>query len=322
MRILLITQGLSPVVMPLFRSHHTMVGIAEDGPRIPVSPFRKAKGTLVSSIYNHVNKNYQNLSQFCTMNEIPYFFIRDMRDPSFETWVRRQKPDLIVVYTMSHLLKTTIFSIPEHGAINLHPSYLPSYRGPNPYLWMYYHRDLTGGATVHYIDEGEDTGDIIFQEKITLTPGLPLHQLRIRLIDEVGTRLLLVAADAIEQGIAPRFPQPEESPTERARYLRNGEERILIDWKSWDVKRAWHLVHGYSGIYDFIGYLDPPPFGYRPVVHNYRECPVDEENRGKIGIHPDGTRDITCANGKIVYRFQWDLPRRVHNILQRLKFRN
>lgn len=316
MRILIITQGISPVVAPLFRSHHEIVGIAEDGPRVPSSPFKKDIGKLFSLFHKITDKNYQTLSYYCKLNGISYFFIKDMQDQSFENWVRSRKPDLIVVHSMSHLLKKTIFSIPLHGSINLHPSYLPLYRGPNPYIWMYSNLDLTGGVTVHYIDEGEDTGDIIVQEKNPIALGTPLRELRFHLIDEIGTRLLLTAVDAIEKGTAPRFPQSEKSPTARARNLLEGEEKTLIDWKTWDVKRVWHMVNGYSGIYDFIGYIDRPPLGFKPGIQKFIECPVQQENIGKIGVNTDGSRYVTCMNGKIVYRFQFYLPRRVQNIFQ------
>jgi methionyl-tRNA formyltransferase len=310
---------MSPVVVPLFRSHHEIIGIAEDGPRKSPSPFQKAMGKALSFIHALVDNKYQTLPKFCKMKNISYFFIKDMRNQLFENWVLAQKPDLIVVCSMSHLLKRTIFSIPKHGTINLHPSYLPAYRGPNPYLWMYYNMDLTGGVTVHYINEGEDTGDIIFQEKIPVALGTSLHQLRIHLIDEIGTQLLLRAVDAIENGTAPRIPQSKKSPTLRARNLSNGEERTLVDWNLWEVKRVWNIVNGYFGIYDFIGYNDHPPRGYKPVVQKFIECTVQQKDIGKIGINTDGSKYITCINGKIVYRFQYDLPRRVHNILKIFK---
>ena len=308
MRILLITQRMSPVVVSLFQTHHQLVGIAQDGPKIPISLFQKVRLTVFSYFLKLKDKNFQTLPEFCKKNEISYFFIKDMRDPSFENWIRSRNPELIVVYLMGHLLKKTIFSIPKYGTINLHPSYLPLYRGPSPEFWMYYNMDLTGGVTVHYIDEGEDTGDIIFQEKTPIALGTPLLQLRIHLIDKIGTRLLLIAVDAIEKGSAPRFPQPKESPTPRARKLLKEEERTLIDWKSWDVKRVWHLVSGYSGVIDFIGYIDRPPLFYKPFVKKFIECPVQQEDCGKNNVNTDGSRYITCANGKIVYQFQFVFP--------------
>lgn len=319
MRILLITQGMSPIILPFFHSRHELVGIAEDGPRIPPSQIQRAIIKVFSSFYSVFYEKDQNLHQFCKKNELNYFYNENKKEQLFEEWVLASKPDLIVVYSMSHLLKETIFSIPPYGTINLHPSYLPKYRGPNPYIWMYYNMDLIAGVTVHYIDEGEDTGDIIFQEQIPVILGMPLKDLRYHIVDEAGVKLLLKAVNAIEKGIAPRDPQPLESPTPRARNLIQGEERNLIDWKSWDITRVWHMTKGYSGSLDFIGCIDRPRPFHSIIVEKYIECPVDPEDRGKIGINSDGSRYISCLNGKIIYRFHFYLPQRLNNLIKSIK---
>ncbi len=70
-------------------------------------------------------------------------------DKNLENWVKDKKPDVIVVYSMSQLLKEYIFSILKYGTIDLHPALLPSYRGPNPHFWMYHDGIKEGGVTVH-----------------------------------------------------------------------------------------------------------------------------------------------------------------------------
>lgn len=56
------------------------------------------------------------------------------------------------------------------GFINLHPSLLPEYRGMAPQHWPIINGESKTGVTVHYVDEGTDTGDIILQEEIELLP--------------------------------------------------------------------------------------------------------------------------------------------------------
>ncbi|MGI6455390.1 MAG: formyltransferase family protein [bacterium] len=85
-----------------------------------------------------------------------------------ERWVREKNPDFICVKSMSQLLKENIFSIPKYGTINLHPSILPNYRGPNPLFWTMFNQECESGMTVHYINKGEDTGDILRQYTIKM----------------------------------------------------------------------------------------------------------------------------------------------------------
>ncbi|WP_281085258.1 formyltransferase family protein, partial [Methanosarcina acetivorans] len=75
--------------------------------------------------------------------------------------IRNLEPDLIVVFSMSHLLKENVFNVPSYGTVNIHYSYLPEYGGPNPLFWQYYDYILDPGVTLHYVDKGEDTGNVI-----------------------------------------------------------------------------------------------------------------------------------------------------------------
>jgi len=115
------------------------------------------------------------------------------------------------------------------------------------------------------------------------------------------------ALNEIENGTAPRIPQLTKSPTLRARNLEKGEEKKIIDWATWDVKRVWHLVKGYSGILDFINYIDRPPFGHRIILQNYIECPIQDDFKGKFFLNAQGLRYVCCANGKIFYKYQFSL---------------
>lgn len=79
--------------------------------------------------------------------------------------VARLQPDLIVSYNYKYILPKEIIELPGFGAINLHISYLPWNRGAHPNVWSFLD-DTPKGVTIHYIDEGIDTGDILFQKLV------------------------------------------------------------------------------------------------------------------------------------------------------------
>lgn len=79
--------------------------------------------------------------------------------------------DIICVNSMLHLLPSSVFSLPPFGALNLHPAGLPKYRGPNPLFWQFYRQEEQIGVTIHFIDEGEDSGNIVKQAFIPMQPG-------------------------------------------------------------------------------------------------------------------------------------------------------
>lgn len=75
--------------------------------------------------------------------------------------IKSLDPDLAVVMG-TRLLKPKIFNLPKFGTINVHCGILPKYRGQDSTFWALYHKDLQNiGATLHYIDEGVDTGNVI-----------------------------------------------------------------------------------------------------------------------------------------------------------------
>ena len=79
--------------------------------------------------------------------------------------VERIEPDVVVAVGYEHVVPPDVLEIPDEGCINVHPGYLPHTRGFNPNVWSIVD-DLPAGATMHYMDEGIDTGDIIARTEV------------------------------------------------------------------------------------------------------------------------------------------------------------
>ena len=73
--------------------------------------------------------------------------------------------DILITYRCPFVLPSDIFNQVVYGAYNVHPSLLPKYSGVNPWKDIYENKESISGVTLHAIDEGVDTGDIIFQKK-------------------------------------------------------------------------------------------------------------------------------------------------------------
>ena len=88
-------------------------------------------------------------------------------------YLKKINPDMIISYNYRHLINKNILN--KYKIINLHISYLPFNRGAHPNIWS--HIDNTpSGVSIHYINEGIDTGDIIIQKKIILNENMTLKQ--------------------------------------------------------------------------------------------------------------------------------------------------
>lgn len=126
--------------------------------------------------------------------------------PEFLEQFAQIKPDLVIVVAFGQKIPPAILFEPKFGCINVHGSLLPKYRGAAPIQWSIINGDTTTGVTTMYMDEGWDTGDIIYQESLVIGPNENYPSLYSRLA-ELGGKLLVKTVRDIAAGIAPRRPQ-------------------------------------------------------------------------------------------------------------------
>jgi methionyl-tRNA formyltransferase len=152
----------------------------------------------------------------------------------------RDRPDLICIGTFPSILSPAILRLPLKGAINVHWSLLPRHRGPDPLFWTYVNDDRVAGVTLHWVDEGVDTGPIVLQREIALERGRRIASLYGELA-AIGGQLFIEAIALIAAGNPPRAPQDERLATrERSRHA----ESWRIDFETWPAERVWHVLRG------------------------------------------------------------------------------
>lgn len=292
LKILIITQKKSEVLTKLLESKN-IVGIIE--PRED-SNF---KSIIESSLF-------KNIKSVAKKYNVPYLLMKNKKQEIF-SWIKRKNPDLIVVYSMPFLLKEEIFSFPKLGTINLHTALLPKYRGAVPTFWTYYFFDRSTGVTVHYIDKGEDTGDIILQKEVKVGLGERYYELR-KKFESIGAFALLESISRIESGNVERKKQPKDSPTPRAKRVKKEEYLNLIDW-DWELERLWHFFRGTEN------YLKNHLIKNRTLSKFIR---IEVENMEKsnhtfeIGsLNKDSNgKFIACKGGKIYYVLKFWNPQK------------
>ena len=100
----------------------------------------------------------------------PVFQPRTLRDGSEDDTIRALAPELIVVVAYGCILPKSVLEMPRYGCINLHVSLLPKYRGSAPVQWSVLNGDAETGVSIMQMDEGLDTGDVLYCKKITIDP--------------------------------------------------------------------------------------------------------------------------------------------------------
>ncbi|MBM4423184.1 MAG: hypothetical protein FJ030_07300 [Chloroflexi bacterium] len=143
---------------------------------------------------------------------IPLIAIGDFSRPAAREAIAAFEPDLICVSCFSRIIPSPILNLPKLGALNLHPSLLPRYRGPMPLFWQFRNGEPRTGVTLHYMAEQADAGDILLQKEITFPDGA--HGAEVEtLCADAGGELFVQALGLIRSGPPPRLPQREADST-------------------------------------------------------------------------------------------------------------
>lgn len=159
--------------------------------------------------------------------KIPVETPEKVKDQIFIDKIRSLSPDLIVVVAYGKILPIELLTIPKYGAINVHASLLPKYRGAAPIQWAILKGENETGVTVMQISETLDTGDIILQNKVAINPEDTSETLLDKVF-EIGAQTLLRAIDQIKKGTAKKIQQKGADATYAPLITKESGE---IDWK-------------------------------------------------------------------------------------------
>ena len=98
-------------------------------------------------------------------NNIPVYQPEKMRDGTALAQIKALAPDILVVVAYGRILPDDILAVPRYGAVNVHASLLPKYRGSAPIQWAVLNGDRTTGVSTMYLASEMDTGDVIYTEE-------------------------------------------------------------------------------------------------------------------------------------------------------------
>ena len=310
-KIIIITQGVSRIVLPLVK-HCNVVGIIESAPRTVPTKYGLFFGILKKYIFFYFRR--KGLLSFSKSKNIPYYYMNKGSDINLENWIKSKCPDLIIVYSMSQLLKKNIYMIPKYKTLNLHPSYLPKYRGPNPWFWMYYNMDKRGGVTLHFIDDYEDTGDIVYQEEFDIPLGIKSPEMQDLAISDIGVRLILKAIDNVQN--LPRKKQPHLSTTDRAKNIPRSDHLNIINWNQFNIERIWHILRGTEMWLQAIKNNEKIYANYCISIGHYEKCEMKNYLIGEINFE-NGNYFIACRDGKIFISLRFKFLKYLKNVIMK-----
>jgi methionyl-tRNA formyltransferase len=217
------------------------------------------------------------------------------RDSSVEDFLQYVAPDLIWVTDYRYLLPSSVLAKAKLGAVNLHPSLLPAYRGRAPINWAILEGETLLGLTAHFIDAGMDSGDIVAQIPFELAESEDVGDALDKLypIYEAVTHEVL---QAFRTARINRIPQDERKAfTRPARRPGDG----LIDWNQ-SSAQVCNLVRAVAAPYPgAFTYLDRNKVTVWRAVRALNQ--KQESTPGEvIGFDSAGNPIVRCADTAIV----------------------
>lgn len=151
---------------------------------------------------------YWAFRDFVEKRDLNFIEYDDLEDEDFIEKIRALKADVAVVCSFNYKVPKVLLDSVKDGFINTHPSLLPKYRGANPYCPAIINNEQFTGVTLHFMDETFDTGDIIAQERLHVSPIETMGTLFNRL-NILGLELMLKTLEVYEKNPLPRTKQPK-----------------------------------------------------------------------------------------------------------------
>ncbi|HUI26352.1 MAG TPA: formyltransferase [Candidatus Kryptonia bacterium] len=212
-----------------------------------------AAGAEVCAVLTHEDDPgeeiwFRSVRQLAESHRIPVFAPAGVNTPEWIARVREWAPDFIFSFYYRKLLGTELLRIPRRGALNLHGSLLPKYRGRCPVNWVLVHGERETGVTLHYMEEKPDRGDIVAQRVVAIDDDDTALTL-FRKLTVAAAELMRATYPLLHDGRAPRIPQDQRL----ASYFGGrGPDDGKIDWAR-DAATIRNLVravtHPYPGAF-------------------------------------------------------------------------
>ncbi|MBK5273895.1 MAG: formyltransferase [Desulfuromonadales bacterium] len=227
------------------------------------------QGAEISLIFTHEDSPteeiwFQSVRGLAEQNCIPYL-TTDINDPENVRLVKEIAPAFLLSFYYRNMIRSEVLATPLRGALNLHGSCLPKYRGRVPVNWAVINGETETGATLHYMVEKPDAGDIVDQEKVPITFTDTAQDVFVKVTDAAVT-VLSRAWPLLRDGLASRIPMNLADGTYcGGRKPADGR----IDWGKSAVQ-IYNLVRGVTHPYPgAFTYLD----GKKVTI--WQACPVD-----------------------------------------------
>ena len=241
---------------------------------------------------------YDSVAQVCSDRGIPTITPDDANAPDVVARIRALAPDFIFSFYYRKMLGAELLGIPGRGALNMHGSLLPKYRGRVPVNWAVLHGERETGASLHYMEIKPDAGNIVAQTAVPILDDDTAFEV----FQKVTVAAELTLARALPQLVAGTAPSVPLDLKAGSYFSGRKPEDGRIDW-SQPAAAVNNLVRAvappYPGAFTDVGTM-------RIVVARSRvtrpdaSAPTPAQFIGQVARAADGALGFVCGDGALL----------------------
>jgi methionyl-tRNA formyltransferase len=244
------------------------------------------------------------VKQFALEHQLPIAQPEKLKSPEFFAQIQAWQPDIQIVVAF-RMLPESIWSYPPIGTLNVHGSLLPKYRGAAPINWAIINGEQETGVTTFRLQHAIDTGDILLQERIPISPDMTAGELH-DIMMEVGAQTLVTTLNGLIAGAIQAKPQQEGLDSFHAPKIFTKD--CQIDWQQ-TVEQVHNLIRGLAPFPGAITKVDGK------IVKLFSTSILAENPKEPVGSFvTDGKTYVrfACSDGYIQLNdIQWEGKKRM-----------
>jgi methionyl-tRNA formyltransferase len=244
------------------------------------------------------------VKQFALEHQLPITQPEKLKSPEFFAQIQAWQPDIQIVVAF-RMLPESIWSFPPMGTLNVHSSLLPKYRGAAPINWAIINGEKETGVTTFKLQHAIDTGDILLQERIPISPDMTAGALH-DIMMEVGAQTLVTTLNGLIAGTIESKPQEDALLSAHAPKIFTKD--CEINWQQ-PVVKVHNLIRGLAPFPGAITKVDGK------IVKLFSTSILYENPKEPIGSFvTDGKTyaRFACIDGYIQLNdIQWEVKKRM-----------
>jgi len=241
----------------------------------------------VITVEDPPDPTYPNPVKDCAIDHgIALYQANYLKKPEAIDWVGNLQPDLLVLAFVTTFVPKEMIDCATHGGINYHPSLLPKYRGGSAINWAIINGETETGVTIHYIDEGVDTGPILLQEAVDITSDDTAKSVYFKKLYPLGIRMIAEAVRQIREGTATSRSQ-DESESSFQPVITTNDTQIV--WTQ-PTRQIYNLIRGANPSPGSVTSYDGRPY-------KFFDAAISDKNGSPGTIIDIGESSFTVATG-------------------------